>query len=279
MNDSVIIAAFDVETTGRNPAADQIIELSILRTLSTDGIEDLDAADRYVQRFRPMVPVSPGAQAVHGISDLDLAGEPSFAEHADQIESMLEEADILMGYNVSFDIRFLECEFERLNRKLDLSGKMVVDPLRIWHSMEPRRLENAYERFVGGSLEAAHSADADTEAVLHVFRGMKESFGLKDSDWTDLAEMTAPHRAAWIGGSHHFRWEAGYIVFGFGKYEGRPLFDVAALDEDYLVWIQEKADFPRHVKNLCKGACSGIPREEFRKKVAAHFGEPEASGA
>ena len=275
MSKSFVLVALDVETTGKNPAADQIIEFSAIRIeLEGPGVPaGLDAAQRYHRRFRPTVPVSPGAERVHGISDADLAHEPPFADHLEEIRALVERADVILGYNVGFDLRFLESEFERCEARLSLEGKSIVDPLRIWHTMEPRRLENAYERFVGGQLLQAHSAEADTQAVVEVLAGMRSAFGLDTTTWEDLALMTAPDRALWVGGTHHLRWEAGDVVIGFGKYDGRPLFDVAASDADYLRWIRE-SNFPAHVQNLCKGALSGISREEFLERTARHFGQP-----
>lgn len=273
MSDSIKLVAFDVETTGKNPLVDQIIEISICE-VSSDELKKVDGdIPTYLQRFRPDVPVSPGAQAVHGISDQDLADEPPFSACADEVERLLLQADVLIGYNVGFDIRFVEAEFQRLGRKLDLYSRRVVDPLRIWQTMEPRRLENAVERFVGGSLEGAHSAEADTRAVLQVLSGMTDAFGLA-SDWDELALMTNPDRASWVGTSNHFRWEAGQVVVGFGKYAGRGLHALAKEDPDYIRWIQG-ADFPRHVQSLCKGALSDISIEEFHLKVHQHFPQPE----
>jgi len=280
------IVAFDVETTGKNPTSDQVIELSIIRItgdgVSSTGDNILHTGDGdggtnpgdYFGRFRPSVSVTPGAFAVHGISDDALAGAPTFAEEADTIRRLLLSADVLVGYNVSFDIRFLEAEFGRLEQKLDLWSKLVVDPLRIWHAMEPRKLENAFGRFVGGSFEAAHSAEADTRAVLDVLDGMKRSFDLVGKSWDDLAAMTAPDRLLWVGPSSHFKWEAGHVVFGFGKYESHPLIRVAAEDPKYLTWLQG-AEFPSHAQNLCKGALSGIAADQFHDRVAGHFGKPD----
>lgn len=267
------LVAFDVETTGKNPLMDQIIELSICRVAASDLSSPL--APVYVQRFKPDVPVSPGAQAVHGLSDDDLRDQPPFSRCADEIESLLLSADVLVGYNVGFDIRFVEAEFQRLGRTLNLYSKPVVDPLRMWQSLEPRRLENAVERFVGTSLDDAHSAEADTRAVLDVLDGMRAAFGLEDASWEELAAFTSPERASWVGPSHHLRWESDQVVIGFGKYSGQSVLDLSQTDPDYLRWMEGKGDFPAHVKNLCKGALSGLTRREYHDRVARHFPRPE----
>jgi len=259
------VIAFDVETTGRNPDVDQIIEISICLY---DGSEEPRVYTRYV---RPDVPITPGAQRVHGITMEDLADAPPFADCADEIEALFRSAEVVMGYNVSFDIRFLESEFTRIGRTFSLSGHTVVDPYRIWQTMEPRRLEHAYARFAGGSIENAHSAADDALAARAVLEGMRTAFGIEELSWEELAAMTQPDRDTWIGPSHHVRWEAGAVVLGFGKYEGQPFLDIARSRPDYLEWIQAK-DFPAHVKSLCRGALSGIPDEEFVARIVQFYG-------
>ena len=258
--------AFDVETTGKNPDTDQIIEISMC--LYEGGREE-----EYYQLIRPEVPIAKGAQAVHGISMEDVSEMPSFSEVADEIEEFLGRADVYVGYNVRFDIRCVEQEFERMGRTIDLSSKLVVDPYRIWQSLEPRSLSDAYRRFVGGELENAHSAAADVQAAVDVLRGIRRTFNLEETSWEELAKMTSPEKDLWIGPSHQFVWSAGEVVFGFGKYNGRPILEVANRDAGYLKWIKG-ADFPPHVKSLCKGALSGLTEEDFNARIIKVFGPP-----
>ncbi len=63
--DDRTLIVFDVETTGTHKDRDQIIELSAQQGLGTD-------APRKTWRIKPSVPISPGAQRVHGISMDDL---------------------------------------------------------------------------------------------------------------------------------------------------------------------------------------------------------------
>jgi len=258
--------AFDVETTGRNPDTDQIIEISMC--LYEAGRETTKN-----HRIKPDIPISKGAQAVHGISMDDLADSPRFSEVADEIRSFLEQAEVLVGYNIRFDIRCVEAEFGRIKQPLDLSGKLVVDPFRLWQVLEPRSLEDAYRRFVGGEMENAHSAEYDVQAAVNVLRGMRRTFNLEEASWEDLSRMTNPDLDTWIGGTNHFSWNHGEVVFGFGKYNGRPLLEVASRDADYLKWIM-RADFPPHVGNLCKGALSGLSEDDFNRRIVEAFGSP-----
>ncbi len=71
----VPIAFLDVETTGRDPQKDRVIELGIV--VGTFG--SLDNLQRHGWMINPGVPVSAESSAVHGITDADLVGKPTFA--------------------------------------------------------------------------------------------------------------------------------------------------------------------------------------------------------
>jgi DNA polymerase-3 subunit epsilon len=175
------IVIFDCETTGTDRTADQIIELCIQEGLGDD-------APRHVWRIKPGVHIQPGAQAVHGISIEDLAGCPSFEGVADAIAEVFARADVLVGYNISFDIDMLQAELARIGRSpLDFAAKRIVDALRLWQHCEPRSLQHAHVRFVGNQFAAAHSASADVAATGRVLAGMLEAFDLAGQDWAQLA--------------------------------------------------------------------------------------------
>lgn len=263
---SKIMIAFDVETTGKNADTDQIIEISMC-------LYEAGKEESYHRLLKPSVPISRGAERVHGISLEDVQDAPSFSEVADEIFAFLTAAEVIVGYNVRFDIRFVEKEFARIGKEIHLDSKLVVDPFRIWQTMEPRKLEDAHVRFVGSELENAHSATADVQAAVKVLRGMRRTFNLEEAEWEELARLTDPSRDSWIGSSNHFLWEEGQVVFNFGKYNGRLILEVAELDASYLNWIQ-RADFPRHVQNLCKGALSGYAADAFNERIVSAFGPP-----
>lgn len=255
---------FDVETTGTDKRRDQVIELCV-----QFGVE---GAESRTWRIRPSVPISPGAQAVHGISMDDLRSEPSFAEVADELRSVFDTAGVLVGYNVAFDIDMLQAEYMRLGQApLALEGKSVVDAFRLWQQCEPRSLQDAHRRFVGAEFEAAHSASADVAATGRVLQGMISAFGL-EPDWEQIAHVCEPQRKQWIGPSRHFQWgEAGEVVIGFGKHAGVPVrVLVGGPDAGYLRWMLGK-DFPPHVHELCDRALALAP-EEFNGWIVSRFG-------
>ncbi len=272
------ILIFDVETTGTDKKVDQIIELC-----GQFGLEA--SATRRTWRMRPQVPIHPGAMAVHGITIEDLQDAPPFSEVADELRTVFASVQMLVGYNVRFDIEMLQAEYQRLGQPhLDLSEAYVVDPFRLWQRCEPRSLMHAHRRFVGEEFDAAHSASADVAATGRVLQGMVENFEL-GSDWEQIADICDPERKNWIGGTHHVtRSETGDAVLGFGKHYGVILSDIAAgPDADYLQWLVG-SDFPLHVREICSKALE-LDAARFASWVAEEYprrespAEPEVAEA
>ena len=180
------IIVFDCETTGIDFTRDQVIELCVQHGLGDD-------ATSQVWRMKPAVPIHPAAQAVHGITMADLAACPAFAAYAEEIANVFAGADVIVGYNLSFDIDMLQAEYARIGKPLlDLAGKKIVDALRLWQQCEPRSLMHAHQRFVGAEFEAAHTARADVRATGRVLAGMLKHFELEDQDWEAIAQKSDP---------------------------------------------------------------------------------------
>jgi DNA polymerase III subunit epsilon len=266
------IIVFDCETTGIDFTRDQVIELCVQH--------GLDARARsQTWRIKPGVPIHPAAQAVHGITMADLEPCPPFAAFADEIAAVFAVADVIVGYNLSFDIDMLQAEYSRLGKPLlDLAGKKIVDAFRLWQQCEPRSLQHAHRRFVGDEFAAAHSASADVAATGRVLVGMLQHFNLEHHDWSQIASVCDPGRASWLGPSRHLRWENEIIVLGFGKHLGMPLHELAAgPDRSFLRWVIEK-DFPPHVGDICRAALE-LPCDELVAWARTRFGTPPAPAA
>jgi DNA polymerase-3 subunit epsilon len=266
------VLIFDCETTGTDRVRDQIIELCIQRGLS----DDCPSTEIRTWRIKPIVPIHPGAQAVHGIKQEDLESCPCFAELADEIAAAFATADVIVGYNITFDIDMLQAEYARIGKPLlDFTSKKIVDAFRLWQQCEPRSLQHAHQRFVGNAFEAAHTASADVAATGRVLAGMLREFELDGQDWAQIATKADPllsARAAWVGPSRHLRWDGDVVVLGFGKHGNTPIHELAAgPDRSFLTWMIER-DFPQHVTEVCRAALDK-PGAEFLAWAKDRFGQ------
>lgn len=265
-----IVLVFDCETTGTDRVRDQVIELCVQCGLD-------EAAPSQVWRIKPTVSIHPGAQAVHGITMEELVGCPMFEGVAAEISALFATADVIIGYNVAFDIEMLQAEYARIGKPLlDFSTTKIVDAFRLWQQCEPRSLQHAHQRFVGGEFAAAHTASADVAATGRVLAGMLRHFELDGQDWDQIASKADPlgaQRASWVGPSRHLRWENEVVVLGFGKHGGSPVHELAAgPDRSFLKWVVEK-DFPIHVAEVCKAALD-LAGDAFLSWARDRYGVP-----
>ena len=259
------IVVLDVETTGTEKATDQIIELCLRFGLGSD-------APARTWRIRPEAPIHAEAAAVHGITAEMLADCPVFSTAVAEFLPLISAADVLVGYNIVFDLDMLQAELARAEMPpLLLTGKQIVDVLRLWHHFEPRTLVAALAKFCGETHANAHQASADVAATARVLESMMAAFGVVDKPWTEIATISDPfaNRAAWLGPSPHIQWDAsGAVIFGFGKYKGQQ---VARADRGFLRWVLGK-DFPPHVKKICRVALERRP--QFAIWIETYYPRP-----
>ena len=240
------IAFIDLETTGLNSSFDRIIELSVLK-VHPDGSEEMKSV-----RVNPEMPISAGAAKVHGIKDADVAGEPTFRQYAKNLMAFLDGCD-LSGFNaIRFDLPMLRAEFARVGMKLNLENRKVVDPMVIFHQMEPRDLGAAYKKYCGKTLDdAAHTSAGDVRAAMEILDAQVQYYPELGRSLTSLHEMCHPKEPDWIDDEGKLLTTDNGPVLGFGKYRGRLLKDIAKLDADYLNWIIY-GDFTDQVKEEAK---------------------------
>ena len=251
------VVFFDIESTGTDTQRDRIIELCLLRVCP------LPVAVEAPQTWRvnPTVRIPAESTTVHGIIDADVAEEPTFSDIADDVIAMLEGCD-LAGFNVCrFDIRMLQQELVRANKRFDLSKANVVDAQVIFHKNEPRNLSAALQFYCEDELVDAHGAAADTIATLRVFAGQLARYEHLTADVGGLNEMVTAMDAAYVDKSRRFVWRDNEPSFNFGKLRGKSLRAVASdpSERDYLRWIVQ-GSFEEDVKQLIRDALDGTIR-------------------
>jgi DNA polymerase-3 subunit epsilon len=95
----------DVETTGLDPARDEIIELAMVPfTYSLSG-EVLEVHQAFQSYREPSVPIAPEITALTGITDAMVEGA---SIDPDVVASFVAPAAVVVAHNAGFDRRFLE---------------------------------------------------------------------------------------------------------------------------------------------------------------------------
>jgi DNA polymerase-3 subunit epsilon len=110
------IVFLDTETTGLSPDnGDRIVEIGCIEMVN----RRLTGETRH-HYLNPERPSHEDARKVHGLSDEFLAGQPKFADVADELLDFLAGAEIVI-HNAAFDVGFLDAELRRI-------GKPVLAP-------------------------------------------------------------------------------------------------------------------------------------------------------
>lgn len=248
------IIIFDLETTGINIATDRIVEIALIK-VNLNGEET-----EKVLRINPEMPIPKESSDIHGITDEDIKDCPTFKEKAKEIAQFIEGCD-LGGFNSNrFDIPLLSEEFLRVGTDIDLKRRKFVDVQTIFHKMEKRTLEAAYNFYCGETLENAHSALADTRATYEVLKAQLDRYNgvsiTEDkkvitpvvNDMAKLAEFSCYNESVDFASRIVYN-DEGVEVFNFGKNKGIPVTQVLKEQPGYYNWMLN-SDFPLYTKKV-----------------------------
>lgn len=108
----------DTETTGLEKT-DQVVEIAIIDNLGSILLNTL---------IKPTIPIPPAAESIHGISDKQVAGAPTFARVLPELQNILASRTLVV-YNAKYDVRMLQQSAQAVNLKIQF-------PIKIHCAME-----------------------------------------------------------------------------------------------------------------------------------------------
>lgn len=124
------------------------------------------------RRFKPVEPVSAGAQAVHGISTEMLANEPTFAECVPDVLGLLANAGLVLIYNAAFDLA-------RLRQTCQLYGVEMpvikVDCIMEQYAAFCGQWSEYHGSYRWQPLGGGHDALSDCKAALATLHEMADA--------------------------------------------------------------------------------------------------------
>lgn len=172
----------DTETTGLSAYYDEIIEIGILK------VRDNLVVNQYSQLIQPKYEIDEFITAVTGITNEMVDGQPSIYEVKDSVLSFIG-TDIIVGHNISFDIRFLNAGFQQ---ELD---NQYMDTLqfsrKIYPKLKHHRLSDLTEYLGLSSNE--HRSIADCIATKELY----------DAEKSFMAEMQLKIEDLWTSANSH----------------------------------------------------------------------------
>ena len=243
------VVVLDLETTSKNVRSARIVALGLAKILP------LGRCQAGSRRLNPGVPIAPGATAVHGLSNEDVAAEPTFADIAQELARFLDGCD-LAGYGIRrFDFPILQAEFARLGMEFSRRDRHIIDALSIYHHYHPRDLGAAVRLYAEREIEDAHDAGGDVRSTLLVLRGQLDRHDDLPRDVEELARYGRDPGA--FDEDALLVWYGDRLYINFGKYDGHALEEAVASDPDYFDWMLSGA-FSAEVKAAIRQTRGGL---------------------
>lgn len=165
----MLIFGLDIETTGlEQEKGHRIIEIAMVGF----DVETRKPKGAYVKRINPARAIDPKAQAVHGISLADLAGEPAWEAIAPDIYKLLNAADYVVAHNGNrFDLPFIAMELMRVGQPIP--NVTPIDTLDArWATPDgkmPKLQELCWAFDVDYDPAKAHGARYDVDVMMQCF--------------------------------------------------------------------------------------------------------------
>ena len=159
--------ALDIETTGLNPAQEQILELAAVR------VENRKITERFSQLIRPTKSISPFITQLTGIDDRMVADAPPIGAVLPGFLTFLGD-DLILGHNTAFDLRFIRYHSMAVMKRKVCNP--YTDTLRISRRLFPdlpnHKLSTLIQVFgVGDTVE--HRALSDAVQTAKCYEYMK----------------------------------------------------------------------------------------------------------
>ena len=245
------IVFIDTETTGLNFRIDRIIDIALTKVHPDEREETKNIL------INPGMPIPGEATSIHGITNEDVAGKPTFDHYAKEIIGFLKDCD-LAGFNIdSFDIPLLKEKLNRAGLILEMNGIRTLDVKSLYHFLDPRDLPSAHRKYCKKELEGAHRSENDVKATIAVLNAQLDIHSSLPKTVKELSECYDKRNPHGIDTDGKFVWAGGVPCVNFGKkHNGKPIKEVYETDADFFSWMLTK-DFKQDAKKIAEDAFNG----------------------
>jgi DNA polymerase III subunit epsilon len=163
------VVIFDSETSGfiDNHVVklkDQpfVIELYACKS-DLDTGEILKELDMLV---KPPIEITPKITEITGITNEMVLDAKTFLEISDEVREFIENGEMIIAHNLSYDKEMIDIEFERLGQKINWPKLCCTVEQTAWVKGYRLNLGALHEFLFGEKFEGAHRAKTDVMALL-----------------------------------------------------------------------------------------------------------------
>lgn len=213
--DEQLFVCLDCETTGLKPKEDKIIEVAVA-TFTVSGI-----VDQYESLINPGCPIPAESIAIHHITDLMVAEQPTIASVLPKVLELLGP-HIIIGHGISFDIELVANAADRAGIKHSLAKNKTLDTLRMarLYGKSPTNSLEQLRKHFSIEPEGAHRAMSDVAVNIGVFLNLIKDYKNLDQLYAILEKPIQMQ------------------IMPLGKYKGRLVKEIPI---DYLQWAARQS--------------------------------------
>ena len=210
-----VVLVFDTETSGlpeRNASImdvekwPHILQLSYI-LYNTETKKLLELYDNLI-KIPPSVIVTPGSEAIHHISrEMCLEKGVPLNEALNAFNNALDQADVIVGHNISFDKRLImvECKRLRMLQRFTVNSAQKPEYCTMKHSVDICRIEatsatgDKYYKYpklselhlhlFGEEAHGTHNALADILICLRCYLKMVSDYDFVEDEDEDNDEL------------------------------------------------------------------------------------------
>lgn len=172
---------FDTETTGLlKPSANTLEAQPYITEIFCLKIEhlpsgEIDIVDEFESLCKVPVPLSEDITRITGLTDADLANQPTFPEIFPALSKFFTGVDRMVAHNLAFDKSMLANECHRAGKVLNMPWprEHICTVEKSMH-IEQRRmnLTNLHKHFFGEGFVDAHRAKNDVMPLFCCYKEM-----------------------------------------------------------------------------------------------------------
>lgn len=255
-------SCIDVETTGLNKNTDRIIQLAV--TNFDENFNILLDRSWYIKPSGTWK-INPDAEAVHNISE-EIINEKgiSLKSVAPVFLEIIADNPILTYNGSSFDISFIQREFEREGLETGFENHQYIDAFDIERRINSNRLGEVYKRYYGEDFEDAHDALADVHATIKVYAAQLKNHDKAINTETgervideSIKQVTSMMQTSPEGFVYEDK--DGVLKFRIGKFKEYPVVDVCKNNPSYIKWLFT----PNNGDNVCTNLTKKAIKSEY----------------
>lgn len=249
---NIAASILDTETTGISKS-DQVIELAYIclpeLAECSSPLIATELLHECVQRYKPSVPINPGAKAVHGIGINDLRTCPPTNSILNDMIPIANPSVYWIGHKVDFDLRMIqqssgsELEYVKLICTYSLATKLLTAEERATlPNLKLVTLANFFFPDLAESIESeSHTAIGDCSLVLMLLSKFVERSSALS--WEDLWKIANANKKEAKTKAKSTEPVLLDVWPSFGKHAGELFSDIP---QKYLIWARDNLDFTKN---------------------------------